>query len=90
MPIESPEQARLVDALARERTSLANERTLLAWVRTGLGFAAASAVLFRLSGSSTDRALAAASAAVALVLFATGGWRYWTVRRRIARLGPPG
>lgn len=76
----------LRDALAVERTHLANERTLLSYIRTALALLAGGAMVLKfLNNDPVLMPFAWAALVVGTLVLVIGGYRFFSVRRRISR-----
>lgn len=73
----------LSDELAIDRTLLANERTFLAYARTSLAFGAAGATALQLMTGWMALATGYPFLGLALGVVLLGGWRAWSVQRRV-------
>ncbi len=79
-------EATLLERLSAERTALSNERTLLAYVRTALAFVAGGASLIFLVSNTTATGFGWMGIFLGGLTLAFGVWRYFRIRRIVARL----
>jgi putative membrane protein len=79
-------QPPLTDLLAIDRTTLANERTLLAYTRTALGLLVLGVSFLQFLQGGVYHVSAYLFCALALVVQATGIYRFVRVRNHLIRL----